>query len=110
MKTHNGQTLLEYVILAGIVAAVLVAMGPMLKRSVQSIVKITADQLAPQNESEQTVEDETSSYLVNAFTARRVRTDKRLFEQFNAKSYVYDDTISTLSNSHYNLGFTNRRD
>ncbi len=50
---NDAQTLLEYAILTGIVATVLVAMSPPLRRSLQSLIRVTSDQLAMQNESDQ---------------------------------------------------------
>src|SRR3990167_6310436 len=65
MHAKHGQSLLEYVILISIVGAVLVAMGPYMKRGVQAVVKVTADQLANQEQAEQSVD---SGYLVEAFS------------------------------------------
>ena len=50
---REAQTFLEYAILISVVAAALVAMSPGIRRSIQSILKVTSDQLALQNEADQ---------------------------------------------------------
>ena len=103
----KAQSLLEYVVLIGIVTAALVAMTPYLKRGVQGIVKVMADQIGAQNEADQSP-DTNSGYLVNAFTAHRASTDKQLIERLNNKTYIYTDTSVKSDSSVTNLGFTNQ--
>ena len=102
---HGGQTLLEYIVLVSIVAAALGVMSPLFKRGIQSIVKVTADQMAPQNESEQ---DPESGYLVNAFTSRRETSEKIVHDVLDIKEYIFNDISNETSQSLTNLGFTNR--
>ena len=45
--------MLEYAVLISIVAAVLVAMSPLIRRSIQGIIKVTSDQLALQEAADQ---------------------------------------------------------
>ena len=105
----QGQSLLEYIILVSIVAAVVVVMSPSIKRSVQAVVKVTADQLAAQNQADQRA-DATSSYLVNAFTSTRVTSNKWVQEvPGGITDYIYGDETNSTANSLTNLGFTNRR-
>ncbi len=50
---NQGQTILEYVMLLGLVTIVLVYMSVDMKRAVQSMVKVTADQLGNQVNADQ---------------------------------------------------------
>jgi len=107
MANRTAQTLLEYAIMVGVTAVVITAMSPLLKRGIQSVIKGAADQLAPQNESEPTV-DRESGYLVNAFSATRARMYKQYEEVMDNKAVFYNDRIETDAHSLANMGFTNR--
>lgn len=110
MKKRNtrAQTLLEFTAIIGLVVVALVVMSPLFKRSIQSVIKVTADQLAPQNASEQAT-DESRGYLVNSFTVSRVSSTK--FEReapSGITEYVTpDETVNTTTSSFTNMGFTN---
>ncbi len=103
---QNGQALAEYVILVSIVAAVFVAMSAPVKRGIQSVIKYTADQLAPQNEAEQNINSQ-SGYVTDAFTATRTTVDKQTQETPGGiTNYIYNDTTHEASNTQTNLGFS----
>ena len=105
---ETAQSILEYTLIVGIVAVVLVALTPYLKRSIQSVVKTTADQMGIQSQSEQVVSDR-STYLAESFSARRDTIDEEYIEVVNAaKMTIYDDTFETSANATTSLGFTNR--
>lgn len=53
MKQRKGQGLLEYTIIAGLIAVAVVAIGPGFRRSAQAILKSTADVIGFQAQSEQ---------------------------------------------------------
>lgn len=122
MKFFNkikAQTLLEYLILIGIVTVVLFAMYQAMKRGIQSVIKITADQIGNQQKADQvtpafsnaaivnTVEGaiSTSGYLAEAYTATRVSNQKEVQDGFGDVGYFYEERVSTNSNSLTNLGF-----
>lgn len=105
LKKPSGQTLLEYLVLIGIVTAVVAALSPYMKRSVQSIIKVTADQLAVQTSADQGV---SGSYLINALSRQNVTTSKQLQEAGATKTYIYNDVTSGSSQSLTNLGFSQR--
>ncbi len=108
MREFRGQTLLEYVILIGIITAALVAMAPYMKCGIQSIVKVTADQLGQQNEADQKI-DATSAYLVNTFLSSKISQEKMAREWVGGgTSYTYDDNTNVESTSLTNLGLTDR--
>lgn len=91
-KQKDAQTILEYIILVGIVAVILAAMQPLVKRGIQSIVKVTADQLGQQSNADQTV-DEDKGYLLGTFSDRRGRSSKEVGERRDdaVKEYIYRD-------------------
>ena len=49
----KGQTVVEYVIIIGIIVTAMYVMAPAFKRGVQTLVKGTADQLSSQKLAEQ---------------------------------------------------------
>lgn len=104
---NRAQGLLEYIMVIGIVTLALVAMTPMLRRGVQSIIKTAADQLAAQQNSEQT-NSARRGYLVDAYSAARSNINKETKDVTGVITYVSDDTVETTSNSYANLGFANR--
>lgn len=99
---------MEYVLLMSMVALVLVAMTPMLRRGIQAIVKETADQLAPQNFAEQSVND-TAGWLVSSITVSNISSKKDSGTLFSQKAPYYQilDIRQVITNSVVNLGFTN---
>ena len=42
---RKGQSILEYTIVLGVIVIVMSAMGPMIKRGTQSLIKVVADQV-----------------------------------------------------------------
>ena len=91
----------------GLAAAVFFAMGPFFKRGIQSIVKLTADQIAPQQNAEQRITP-LSGYLVENYSSVSYSHGKNTIENIGIVNYVSDDLDFTISNSKVNLGFTNR--
>ena len=63
----KGQSVIEYILLVGLVTIALVYMGTDIKRGVQSALKVAADQMGGQVNSDQEVSYETS-FLANAQT------------------------------------------
>ena len=103
----RAQTILEYVVLIGIATMVLTAMGPSIRRGIQSVIKLAADQIAPQQESEQVFDDKERGYLVNSFTTIRSKTKTHLGDDiFGRKTFDFDDTSETITESFTNEGFT----
>ena len=50
-----GQSIMEYILLIGIVTVALTFMGPLFKRGLQSVVKVTADQIGDQRNADQDI-------------------------------------------------------
>lgn len=63
----NGQSIIEYILLVGIVTLVLIYMGTDFKRGIQSVVKVTADQMGTQVNSDQDF-NSASGFLSSSVT------------------------------------------
>lgn len=107
---HNkkAQTLLEYTILIGIVMTAVFAMSTQVRRGALAVIRSAADQLSPQNESEQIFNDAKKGYLISAVTTTRSTADKQVTEGQGKTNYQYSDRTETFSESISNGGFTNR--
>lgn len=103
----KAQSILEYTILLGVIVLVMFAMGPMLKRGTQSLIKIVADQVGIQQNAEQKF-DETG-HMEASYTATRGSTDKQTYDLAGTISYVFNDVSVTTSNALINLGYTEER-
>ncbi len=110
-RKNNAQVTLEYVVLISIVAGVIVVMTVFLKRGIQAVVKVTADQIGLQNEAEQKKE-ETKGYLVNSYTAMRQHQEKEVVEYPGSSAtvleYRYNDRTATRTTTFTNLGVRNK--
>ena len=105
----RAQSLLEYLMILGVVTAVLVAFGPLFKRGIQAVLRLTADQLQTQANAEQKVTP-TSGYLIDQFSLSDVDNNKIKVEYLGDTSYNFDDQEAVHSNSQANLGFTKKYD
>lgn len=106
-SSTRGQSVLEYTILLGVVVLVMFAMGPMLKRGTQSLIKVVADQVGVQQNAEQKFDE--SGHLESSYTATRGSMDKQIQDLAGTISYVFNDVSVTTSNALINLGFTEGR-
>lgn len=102
-KYSKGQVLVEYSLIIGIVAMILMAMNVTIKRGIQGMVKVVADQVGTQINAEQKFDK--SGHMESSYTSVRSDTDKRRTEQAGVVSYLYNDSIETNSKTVSNLGF-----
>ncbi len=100
----KAQTVIEYILLIGIVVGVLLVMSPYMRRLIQGLVKTVADQVGNQVNSEQDFEQ--SGYLVNSFTTTGATADQETRELLGTFNYIYDDETETKTKTSLNLGFT----
>jgi uncharacterized protein (UPF0333 family) len=100
----KGQSILEYSIVLGVVVMAMIAMGPMIKRGTQSLIKVVADQVGIQQNAEQTFDERGHLEGSNMFS--RGSMDKQTFDTAGTISYVFDDMTTTQTISAINLGFT----
>jgi Flp pilus assembly pilin Flp len=116
MRVRRGQTILEYTIIVGIVTVVLFYMGTSVKRGVQSLVKVTADQVGNQANADQNFNDQRQGYMVASNTQTQQAVNKQTTESgyipvgggnaveiTNITDNEYSDT---MTNTVTNGGFT----
>lgn len=115
MFSRRGQSILEYTIIVGIVTVVLYYMGTGIKRGVQSLVKVTADQVGNQQNSDQDFKDTQQGYMQGANSVTQESRNKQITElgympaSGNAvyvTNIAVNESSDTLTNTITNGGFT----
>ncbi len=104
-KNLHAQGVLEYVLLIGIVVIALLAMTQAIKRGAQSLIKEGADQLAVQQNGEQSFSN-TTGYLDVQNAISSEDKQKQVVERVGIINYIQDDASYSLMNSITNSGFT----
>ncbi len=114
-QSGAGQTVVEYIVLVGIVTVALFYMGPLFKRGVQSLVKVTADQIGSQQNADQdfvNADDPgaTGGYLVGSNTGVKGRVSKivKTGGDSGVAGIAVNETTNTTADSHTNLGKLNQ--
>lgn len=103
----KGQSILEYTIVLGVIVIIMSAMGPMIKRGTQSLIKVVADQVGVQQNAEQKF-DETG-HLEASYMSTRGSMDKQTLDSIGITGYIFNDLTTTQSNALMNLGYTEKR-
>ncbi len=107
-RDNNGkgkaQVLVEYTMVIGAVVMALMAMNVMIKRGVQGMIKVVADQVGNQEAAEQRFDD--SGHMERSYSSMRTNADKTRTEEGGNLAYRYDDVTVTESETVSNLGFT----
>lgn len=130
MRALRGQTVLEFMIFISIVTVALFYMGPAIKRGLQSLIKVSADQIGNQELADQDVDkplgsitiprdanelnsEETheaySGYLVESHTEQESRVERKVNAFEYATNTEFNDRTTMTSNSVTDLGFTKQR-
>ena len=104
-RNLHAQGVLEYIMLIGIIVVALIAMTQAIKRGAQSIIKEGADQLAAQQNADQSFSNKTG-YLDSQNTASADDRQKQIIERVGIINYVQDDASLGFMNSSTNMGFT----
>ena len=103
-KERKGKTFIEYTLVIGILITVLIAMTPMMRRGVQAMVKMTADQLGSQQNAEQ--KGGRFGQLINSTSYSEVKQDIETRERLGVVSKDYTtDQVYTQSSLYLNQGF-----
>ena len=101
----KGQTVVEYVIIIGIIVTAMYVMGPAFKRGVQTLVKGTADQLSSQKLAEQDFSTDTSH--MESSRANVSTNNQRSIRQDGTKTIVTANESSTTTiNTVTEMGFS----
>lgn len=104
---RKGQTILEYTIVLGVIVIIMSAMGPMLKRGTQSLIKVVADQVGVQQNAEQKFDER--GHLDASYASTRGSMDKQTLDSIGVTTYIFNDLTTTQSNALMNLGYTEER-
>ena len=105
IKRLHGQSVLEYVLLVGIISIVSFAMMQQIKRGTQSLIKVAADEIGNQANSDQAFSDNRQGYLDFSKTAVSSSSQKRVRDRVGVMTYVLDERQDVNTNSQTNLGF-----
>ena len=113
--SRRGQSMLEYTIIVGIITVVLYYMGTSIKRGVQSLVKVTADQVGDQQNADQDFTDYQQGYLVSSNSMTQASKGKQVSELGSilsggvvtyAGNTAYSESSYTMTNTLTNGGFS----
>ena len=104
IKPRKAQTILEYTIVMGVIVVIMFAMGPMIKRGIQSLIKTVADEIGIQRNADQRFDE--SGHLVSSDVSTNSTVDKVTSGLSGTTVYSYNDTTGTISATVVDLGFT----
>jgi hypothetical protein len=104
LKFKQAQSVLEYTIIMGIITIVIFSMSILIKRSVQGMVKIVADQVGNQENSEQKFDKD--GHLENSITFIQASYDSNLIELNRSHFKVYQDRVKITTKTYSNAGLT----
>jgi len=105
VKTLHGQSVLEYLLLVGIIVVVLFSMMQQIKRGSQSLLKVAADELGNQQNSDQTF-DNKQGYLEYSNMIGTFESQKQMTDRVGVINYILEDKQSVILDEKTNLGFT----
>ncbi len=110
MKFHkdHAQTFVEYTLLFGVIAAIFIALTPLIRRTSQAMIKLTTDQMGFQGEAEQIGGKTGKLESAHILTKQTREKNTREFSGITKYTFV-DDEVETSNNSISNLGFSGRR-
>ena len=115
MRARHGQTILEYTIIIGIVTMMLFYMGTSIKRGLQSLLKVTADQVGNQQNSDQDFSDVRQGYMNSSISTTSESRNKEADQigyipatgnPVEITNISVSETTDTVSNTITNGGFT----
>lgn len=127
MRVKTGQTAMEYIIFISVATTALFYMGPAMKRGLQGLVKVTADQIGNQQNADQDVDKpigsgvrnpnvnellsettpiEYSGYLVESNSSAQASSNKAVRERGYGSSVDVYERTHTIGNAVTDLGFT----
>ena len=105
IKRLHGQSVLEYLLLVGVIVVALFAMMQAIKRSGQSLLKVAADEIGNQQNSDQSFDIELG-YLDSSNSMTSSQNEKRVVDRIGLITYTLNDAQGVLTNAKTNLGFT----
>jgi len=112
--SRRAQSILEYTMLIGILTVVLMYMGTAIRRGVQSLVKVTADQIGNQQNADQDFNDTQQGFMLATNDAEQVINNKQTTEigyipasgiPVYLSNTSFNDTTEMMTNTITNGGF-----
>ena len=102
-RKRKGQSFLEYAMVIGVIVLIMFAIGPMMKRGIQSLIKAVADEVGTQQNAEQRFDER--GHLEASYGSTRASIDKQMQDLSGMTVYTYNDVTGTESAASINLGF-----
>ena len=96
--------MMEYTIVIGVIVFIMMAMSPMIKRGIQSLTRVVADQIGNQEKADQDFDG--SGHLDRSYTVTRSSANKQAQDRVGNIDYTYTESTFSFSNTISNLGFT----
>ena len=93
---RNGQTFIEYTLIIGTIFILLFAMTPLMRRGTESMIKVVADQVGLQANSDQLFNSNTG-ILEESYISARSDVDQSRIEQPGTITFVSDDRAGITS-------------
>lgn len=108
-KKRQGQTFIEYSIMLGVLVTALVAMTPMMRRGIQGMVKLMADQVGTQQNAEQV--GGRFGHVINSVSFTEVKQDIETIDRLGVAGKIFKtDQTFTDSSIYLNQGFIEKDD
>ena len=104
-KQQSAQILLEHILLIGVVTVALITMTPMIRRTIQSVIKVTADEIGKQKDSDQNFNSD-QGYLVESSTGSQYTRRNRYLDRPGVMVKQINEITDTSTFTITNLGFT----
>lgn len=103
---NKGQSIVEYVLMIGVATMALLYMGTDFKRGIQSVFKVTVDQLGNQVDSDQEFGYQGTGTLINSFTITDQLHNKTVQALGNDTTRVLvNSSMRSTTNSLTNMSF-----
>jgi hypothetical protein len=100
----GGQTFVEYTLLVSLVMALFFTISPLMRRSTQSLVRLVADQVGNQQDSDQS--GGKDGYMESSHLQTRSDQRQTLRERLGAFETEYMGSDESISNMVTNLGYS----
>lgn len=98
-KKSGGQSISEYTLIVGIVAVAIIGMQVYMKRGIQAVIRVAADEVGSQEDA---MEDVEKGDLQNSTFDTAVVAESRLItSEGGAQAKVFDVTTDSSGNSTY---------
>lgn len=94
-RTKKAQTVIEYTLLLAVFISIVMAMSTMIRRAGEGMVKVVADHVGSQADSEGMGNE--YGHLINSRSYVRSESDKTVRERLGATEYGYDNDYTQAS-------------